>query len=298
MSNDTYVQSIVDAKLSPVTKRVYLQRLKVMMETLEMTLEGIITNPEIVITWIHETYKSEQTRKSYISAVLAVYRHSSGLKEREQENYKRWYEAFATVHGVIEDRYKRNEPTQKQKDIYVPFPEIIKLRDTLPRGSYERLLLAFYTYLPPLRCDFNRIYIHRGDRNADSLEPNYITYYGNERCGNLVLNEYKTQKGKNSYEKGMPQELCDELATSLEKNPRDWLFIDKNNKPFTAKSYTQWANRVLARVLGKRMTVSMLRHSFINSLDFNTLTVAEKEEIAKDMAHTVGTQDRYRLIFH
>jgi hypothetical protein len=41
----------------------------------------------------------------------------------------------------------------------------------------------------------------------------------------------------------------------------------------------------------------MIRHAYINSLDFNKLTVAEKENIAKDMAHTIGTQDRYRLIF-
>jgi integrase len=266
------------------------------MEALQMNIKMLVDAPEEVIEWIKDTYDSEQTRKSYISAILAVFRHNPALKESRKEVYKKWYDAFAEIHNAIEERYKRNEPTQKQKDVYVPFQKVIEARDKLERGSYERLLLAFYTYLPPLRCDFNRVRLISGSATRGKDDENYITIDG-KTCVQLVLNEYKTKKGKDRYEKTIPKDLCDELNASLQAHPRDWLFVDKRGQPFSAKSYTQWANRVLAKVLGKRMTVSMLRHAFINSLDFNKLTVAEKEDIAKDMAHTVGTQDRYRLIF-
>ena len=294
MSEHQYIKAIMDARLSPISKRVYLQRLKVLMEELQMNIQMLIKSPTEVLHWIQETYVSEQTRKSYISSILAVFRHNAGLKEDEKESYLEWYDAFAKVHSAIEERYKRNEPTQKQKDVYVPFQDVVKARDKLSHGSYERLLLSFYTYLPPLRCDFNRVRICKDVQPKD--EPNYILVNGGACC-TLVLNEYKTQKGKDSYSKDLPKEVCDELTASLTAHPRDWLFVDKDKKPFSAKSFTQWANRILARVIGKRMTVSMLRHSFINSLDFNKLTVKEKEDIARDMAHTVGTQDRYRLIF-
>jgi hypothetical protein len=33
------------------------------------------------------------------------------------------------------------------------------------------------------------------------------------------------------------------------------------------------------------------------TLDFNTLTIAEKERIASEMRHTIKIQDQYRLIF-
>lgn len=294
MSEHKFIKAIMDAKLSQITKRVYLQRLKVMMEELQMNIQMLIKSPKEVLQWIQDNYSSEQTRKSYISAILAVFRHNVGLKEDEKEVYLLWYDAFSNVHNTIEERYKRNEPTQKQKDVYVPFKDVVSARDKLKIGSYERLLLSFYTYLPPLRCDFNKVRIYK---EGDSIhETNYIIV-NDGTCGSLVLNEYKTQKGKDSYKKELPTQLCAELYESLATHPREWLFVDKSGNPFSAKSYTQWANRIIARVLGKRMTVSMLRHSFINSLDFNKLTVAEKEVIARDMAHTVGTQDRYRLIF-
>jgi len=54
----------------------------------------------------------------------------------------------------------------------------------------------------------------------------------------------------------------------------------------------------LKKLFNKPLTISLIRHSYINSLDFNKLSVIEKENIAKDMAHTVNTQDRYRLIFN
>jgi hypothetical protein len=280
-----------------VTKRVYLERLKVLINENEKDIFYIITHPQPIIKWIKAKYTSEQTQKSYISAVLAVFRHNEGLKQQENKAYTEWYEAFQNIHNMIEERYKKNEPTQKQKEAYVPYSQIVKARDSLAKGTPERLLFAFYTYLPPLRCDFNRVRIYTAEEIPKEPEANYI-HLKNTTHAQLVLNEYKTQgKRKSPYVKDLPEHLIEELEASLKDKPRDWLFTDKNMNPYVPKSFTKWANRVFARVLKKKMTVSMIRHSFINSLDFNTISVAEKEAIANDMAHTVGTQDRYRLIF-
>ena len=45
-------------------------------------------------------------------------------------------------------------------------------------------------------------------------------------------------------------------------------------------TYTKWCNRVLERLFGRALTVSLIRHAYINTLDFNKLTIKEKEEIA------------------
>jgi len=293
-SKTDFIQPITNASLSPVSKRVYLQRLKVLVQENKRDIYYIITHPNDFIEWIKKTYTSEQTQKSYISAVLAVFRHNKGLKDQESKNYTVWYSAFNDIHARIDERYKKNEPTQHQKDVYVPYTDIVKSRDELEKGSSERLLFCMYTMLPPLRADFNKVRIYHSTVPNDP-EKNYIIHRGN--VATLVLQEFKTSK-KITYEKDLPEELVKEIEASIEKNPRPWLFVDQKNKPFSAKSFTQWANRIFARVLGKRMTVSMIRHAYINNLDFNKLTVAEKEAIAKDMAHTVGTQDRYRLIFN
>lgn len=290
------LDGIMNASLSQVSKRVYLERLKVLMQMHKVDLYTLVTEPSKYIEWILRSYDSDQTRKSYLSGVLSLFRHNAGLKEQEKDAYLQWYNAFQTVHERIEERYKRNEPTQKQKEGYVAFPEIVAARNTLAKGSDERLLFSMYTMLPPLRCDFNRVRIYKGHVPPEEKEQNYIVMANKEAT--LFLNEYKTKnKASAPYEKKLPEELVDELRASLDAKPRNWLFVDKALDPYHPKSYTKWANRVFARILKKRMTISMIRHAFINSLDFNKITVAEKETIAKDMAHTVGTQDRYRLIF-
>lgn len=295
------LEGIMKSTISSTSKRVYLERLKVLMQQHTVDLYTLVSEPKKYIEWIKTKYESDQTRKSYISGVLALFRHNPGLKEQEKEAYSAWYAAFKEVHERIEEKYKHNQPSERQKENYVPYSQIVAARDKLPKGSSERLLFAMYTYLPPLRCDFNRVRIYKGHapsaEDDKEKEANYIVMTQKEAI--LYLNEYKTtSKSSSAYEKKLPEELVEEIKSSLQDNPRSWLFLDNNNQPFHPKSYTKWANRIFARVLKKNMTISMIRHAFINSLDFNKITVAEKEAIAKDMAHTVGTQDRYRLIFN
>lgn len=293
-----FLDAILQAELSAISKRVYLERWKVLLQELQTDIFDIITHPDKHLPWFRERFTSKATLKSYLSAVLAIFRHNNGLRDQEKEAREKWYAAFNEVHEEIEERYRHNEPTEKQKEAYVPFSEIIKARDGLEAGTDEKLLLSFYTYLPPLRCDFNRVRIYRGEVPDNQTESNYILLQpATVGTSYLVLREFKTHKQFTDYKKELPEELVKELRKNLQTHPRDYLFMDRSGQPYQPKSYIQWANRVFARVLGKRMTISMVRHSYINSLDFNKLTVAEKEQIAKDMAHSVGTQDRYRLIF-
>jgi hypothetical protein len=286
-------QCIVDADLSSVTKRVYLERLRYMIQQTKTELQEIIVHPEKYLEWVEKHSSSMQTQKSYISAILAVFKHTPGLKEKEKKVYYEWYQGFKKVHEQIDHKYKQNEPSPKQKEAYVVYSDIVAKRDSLAKGSKERLLLSMYTYLPPLRSDFNQVYIYQKSQKTYDHE-NYILLFDPPT---LVLNEFKTMKKKDGYEKILPEELVEEIKESLKKEPRDWLFMDRSKQPYKSGSFTKWANRTLKSLFKKALTISLIRHSYINQLDFNKLTVQEKEEIAKDMAHTVNTQDRYRLIF-
>ena len=287
-------ECIKKADLSSVTKRTYLERLRYMIQEIKTDLYDILTHPKIYLEWIHQHSSSLQTQKSYISAILAVFKHTPDMKKNEQKYYYEWYQGFKQVHEEIDKRYKTNEPSDKQKDAYVSFEEIIKKRNELKKGSKERLLLALYTYLPPLRSDFNEVYIYI--KAPEKIEhDNYIMLYNTPL---LVLNEYKTVRKKDIFQKELPEELVTEIKESLKEDPREWLFMDRNEQPYRVNSYNRWVNRTLKKLFNKPLTISLIRHSYINSLDFNKLSVIEKENIAKDMAHTVNTQDRYRLIFN
>jgi hypothetical protein len=287
------LECIEKADISNITKKVYLERLKVIIQDTEKDIYEILSNPTIYIDWIKNRSKSLQTQKSYISAILALFKHTPGLKEKEKKNYYDWYSEFSSIHKQIEAKYKLNEPTKKQREAYVSYENIVKKRNEMDSGSKEKLLLSVYTYLPPLRSDFNCIYIYK-EKPTEFKHNNYILLYDKPT---LVLNEYKTVKKNDILRKELPEEFVKEIKLSIKKNPREWLFVDRENKPYLVNSFNKWANRTLKKIFGKPLTISLIRHSYINSLDFNKLTVSQKENIAKDMAHTVNTQDRYRLIF-
>lgn len=294
-----FIASIMQAELSPVTKRVYLERVRYMLTNLKVDVFTILRNPQKYIAWIHDTFDALATQKSYISAILAIFRHNEGLKQQEQKHYDAWFQAFQEIHAQIDEKYKRNEPSERQALGFVPYEEIVAKRDTLEKGAYDRLLLSLYTYIPPLRADWNRVRIYISpDVPSNIKEENYVIIDEKQKIGKLILKEFKTASTHNHYEKELPSPLVSEILSNIERDPRDFIFQDRNGSPYRPSSYTKWANRTLQRLFARPLTISLIRHAYINTLDFNTLTVQEKELIAHDMAHTIGTQDRYRLIFH
>lgn len=294
-----FLKGIMEADLSDQSRRIYLERWRTLLTHFQTDVFSILTEPKKYITWIKKTYDSPATQKSYLSAVLAMFRHNDGLKEQRKKAYLTWYNAFTEIHQLIDDRYKKNQPSDKQVAGYVPFDDIVKKRDELDMGTDERLLLSVYTHIPPLRCDFNAVRIYEEDElpsDAKKQEKNFIHLREHEPSV-MVLHEFKTAGSMEPYKRDLPPLLVKEIQASLLKNPRTYLFEDRSKKPYRASSYNKWANRTLLKLFGKNLTISLIRHSYINSLDFNKITVEDKERIAKDMTHTVGTQDRYRLIF-
>ena len=290
--------SIMNAELSQVSKRVYLERLRTMVKEFDTNVYWIITHPDEVLPWILKKSEVLSTQKSYIIAILAVFKHNDGLKAQLDKYYNTWFTKFSELDKAINDRYKTNEPSERQMNAYVKFDDIVKKRDSLEDGTFEKLLLSFYTYIRPLRADFNlvRIYNSVDELPKNNEKENYIVFE-NKHEATLYLHEFKTQRSHNELKKELPAELIKQLQLSLTKKPREWLFIDKFGNPYkAANSYTRWANRTFQKLFNKPLTITMIRHSYISSLDQNVLTTLEKEEIAKEMAHSRGMQELYRFV--
>lgn len=289
-----FMHYISKADLSELTKQNYRDRLSHLQKFFDKSLFDIIKQAETSIKKIKDEYKQDTTRKTYISVILSVFRYTPGLKEQLSKAFVLWSSVLKECDDAVEGRYKKNAPTEKQKKGYVPYDEIKKKRFTLPKGSDERLLLAMYTDIHPLRADFNKVRLYKS--LPQKPEPNYV-HLKKTGC-KLVLTEYKTSSKHGTFEKTLPDVLCQEIHDSLDKRPRDYLFMSVNKEPFElANSFTHYANRILKKLFDKPLTISLIRHSFISTLDFNKLTIEEKEQIAGEMCHTTKLQDQYRLIF-
>ena len=155
--------------------------------------------------------------------------------------------------------------------------------------------------IPPARSDLNKvkIFLHKTPSEADiKQDPNFLII-NKDRSMKLVYNEFKSKSKKlQKYEKNLPSNLVKVIENSLQHNPRDYLIVSpRNGLPYdNANSFTKYFNRMLGTVFGKKLTTNTLRHSFVNSINFQNLTPLEKEVLAKDMMHSPEMFDRYRLI--
>jgi site-specific recombinase XerD len=91
----------------------------------------------------------------------------------------------------------------------------------------------------------------------------------------------------------LPKELNNDLIKSLEKTPRKYLFVNQTGQPFTRNSFTVWSKRILSRLFETEMTLNIIRHLFINTLDMN-MKPSLLREISDKMGHDLTTQRLYK----
>lgn len=295
---DTFdpLEKIKDADLSENSKENYVIRAHTLSKKAGKPLMYIILHPEIYIDELHKWYPKHTSCKAHMSFILSIFRYNPDLLCDHRNIYDKWSEAFTSTHQKVIDRYETNKPSERQVEGYVPFQEIIKKRDSLEEGSISRLLLGFYTYLKPMRCDYGMVKIYKNKLPTEKeREANYILM--KDDSATLHLGSYKTSKTYGNHEIDLPEELFKDLKASLNAEEREWLFVDSKGKPQSRNTYCSWTLRVLKELFNKPLSVSLIRHSFINQLNMSELSIKEKKEIAQQMGHNIQTQDVYRLIF-
>ncbi len=200
------------------------------------------------------------------------------MKQQHRQALAIWLQASKELEAQQQARLKGNKPSSRQQPGYVDFKEVIKVRTTLAKGSRQRLLLAFYTMIPPLRCDLNRVALLQCPASAATISPDEVDAVreNNFLClpadrkkpAILVLREFKTANSAGIWRRTLPMNLTHELWTSLQAEPhRTWLFTTKSGMPYTAKTFSKWCCSVLQNLFGKPLILTLLRHSYLHGLE-------------------------------
>jgi hypothetical protein len=304
MTNKPFLAKFKDVidktELSDVSKNNYKYRLERLTIITNKDVDWIINNCKKTLSIMKTKNITEpQSVKAMISAILAIFKHTKGLKESKQKVYTCWIKQFQEVNEKAQEKYEKIEASQRQIEAYVPWAEILHKRDNLDKSSNEYFILCLYTMLPPARADFNKVKILKENKVSEETVKEYPNHLIIMSKGmKLVYNEFKTRSKKlQNYEKILPDELVKVIKESLKRQPREFLVVsDKTGEPYhKPNSFTQHVKRVLYKVFSKSMSINTLRHSFVNHVDLNKITPLEKEQLAKDMMHTPGMFDRYRL---
>lgn len=228
---------------------------------------------------------------NYITALMAYRKYNPQLCHPDARTYAVWKRILELSYSAISDHLKKNEPsrTQQLKDgIEMTMEDIVAFRDSLPLGA-SKLLLAFYTMIPPVRADYGMVQILYSPSERPST-ANYIIIHDGQAF--MRLTDFKTSSTYKEIAYSLPQPLYELLVQSLLDNPRHYLFQNTLSGPYNRHTFSSWANQTLSSLFGKAFTLTMFRHIFLSSLSTD-LTVEEREDIAKKMGHSLTLQMCY-----
>lgn len=134
---------VLDASpLSTASKNAYKSRLCTMVSAFDHDVDWIIDHCRDVRTVLESKYAPEtRVSKSYVNAVLMLFKHTQDLKLKRPRAYKRWFKYFMRVKAITEAKYDNVQASDRQREAYVEWDEVLRRRDALPRDSDAYLLL-------------------------------------------------------------------------------------------------------------------------------------------------------------
>ena len=275
------------SNLSEQTKKKYGAILMKWMEYSKKYITDLLNNP-LEANGLLQSFPISHTPENhhtYLTPMIAYIHYVA----KDDKIEKEWKEYQRRNWEPIQQRYDENRPSERQKENIMSFEEILRIRESLEKGSIERLLLSFYTLLEPNRADYFATELIKTGQQP--TEENYII-----DNIHLILKDFKTKSVYKQLDNILPVEIQEELQESLKNKPRRYLFTREDNSAYPdRKQYSTWACRTLTRVLKHPMTLTTLRHLFI-SQHMQNKSPSELTEMAKKMGHTRSMQRAYEWI--
>ena len=296
------------SKLSSATIQLYNTRISKWLEIIpQNSIEYIILFPRRAIQHLVNHLKSRETQegnaictraniRNYITSIVAVLRYSSHVFPQLPERisyHSMWSSIIREVAKPIHDRQIQERPTEKQErrgGSKLSFTDLVTKRNEGNLSMYQRLLLAMYTIIYPVRADYYSTEIIQGD--AESNYPNYIRI--RDSTTELVIRDFKTARFfPVIHYPQIPKELHDIITASLKEKPRQFLFESSDGNPYTRNRFSQWASATLKCIFGVELNLTMLRHQFISSLSMD-MPLEELQQIGNLMGHSIARQRLYK----
>jgi integrase len=299
LCDDSCIWSAIDsAQIAATTKSNHKRRLRFLMQHVynrrtKTPLLHLVSHPAYAVKAIETHTDEPQTRKSYASSILACFKHMPQLKEEYPKEFERWL-GFERAEGAkIAEQYRSNQPTALQAAKAVGWGSVRSLVHQMPKGSYERLMVAWYTMVTPGREDFSPCKVVRSETDCSECERNGINCVKLDEEPEICIAHHKTRNSHGTIRKAMPAELCQEIEHSLLAYPRSWLFSATDGSPWCKEYFRQRFSDAMLKWIGHRLGPSTLRHAFISSTDFNKTSLKQAEQYAHSMGHHVSTLRKY-----
>ena len=274
-------------------------------ETFTVDLKWLQKDAKVILEKIKRLSNVNQQR-NFVSAILVGFDLLKDTKNHEIFN------SYLKVLNKKKAELQRSgEMTKKEKQRFVPWKEILKLRRLLGREVnlsrlYQRenvtkkdfqkiqryLLLMLMSELPPVRNDYADIEIVKtvGESNKNVLvtaKGGYKFYWRNYKTarayGQIVIFVPK-------YSKSL-QRLLVKHVRYLRKHFPDnkALLLNQNFGPLSRNALTKYLQRMFKTYFKKNVSTTAIRQSFLTNR-YDKKALEEDSDIARAMGHSRKTQ--------
>lgn len=228
---------------------------------------------------------SDATVKLYIVSTEWWYKK----EEKIREELKKYREEISKV---IKERINENKLSESESKNYIKWDEVIKVykeeKEKEKRSKNKEInfiILANYVLLPPRRLkDYAEMWIKEEGEEEESGK----NYYDKKK-GSMIFSNYKTSKYYKTKEFGLSEEHNEIIRGYIERNKVKGKLLGEQST--TTIQYR--LARIFKRATGKRVSVNILRHSYISWLKESGEILGIENRLSEIMGHGATRQNEY-----
>jgi hypothetical protein len=240
------------------------------------------------------------TRIAYQTAIIGTAKHSPTFKANIGNDILDKVITSQNDFITLQKPLKGTQlKTAYESENWIDWKDLKKLTKDRTEPTQENMLIHLYTMIAPSRLDFHNLLIVRPNQQVKEQKQNYIQLLTKKKA-KLVLQEYKTSQTYGKNEIDLPLKLVAFLNEYIEEHPDNIYLFEKqtnNHQPFgSPETFARYLKDVFFKLTGKKISVDLLRHSFITDFRSGDISLKAKEKVAKQMGNSVETQEHYRRI--
>jgi integrase len=248
-----------------------------------------------VIAHIESSEGSLNTKKALYIAIVSLLKLTKGY-ERALKIYRQKQLEYNTKQAEI---YEKQELSETEKQKFLPWAQILDARDSVEaavdgdwKTYMDYIIVCLYTYLPPARLDYGALRIIT-DPTKEIMMGNF---YVNSENPEIILNEYKTYRRYGAQHIPIPKELGEVIAHYIELFQPEYLIHNKDGKEISDVDLNKNLTRIFEKFTGKKISVNILRHSYVSHMRAGEMPVKQSADLAKSMMHSINMDSLYRKI--
>jgi len=264
---------------------------------------GLVSSPKDIISNIDQIIKSYDdvkysSRKTHMSALISFIDDGSDESKKSIDKLRKIViddsEAYAKFINSQEKSISQSDNWIEWNDVitrYLAFEKEVaplwKLKkEEFSKGNFNKLkifvLLSCFVLIAPRRSlDYTSFKI----RNYDVTKDNFM------KGKKFVFNAYKTAKTYGKNEVPINSKLYSIIKRWTLINPSEYLLTGNNDrhKPISSPQLTNLLNTFFDR----RISVNILRHSFLTNLYKDMPDLQDMKNQASDMGHSIAQALEY-----